>query len=467
MPMSLSPAQLEEVRQLQRPFDQWFSIDEIVKRDQDLLASRFIHRDSGQEISFPHAAQDIYRKLEVWASRLLEQELRAYEARIAEKYVVESLTPTSDDDVAVAAIVTLYLQNSVDAIREKIADFSQYQVQDWENSWSSLRKMARRLRSELTVTIPLNGELTRLELAETGYEPLDRIGYAQTKMERFYSHYGRIPHPFDSAQSLVLSSDELKRAVRLLSYVVFRTVSEPRLSGYENKFVSAFSRYLTCPRDASSSTVEQVASLFEPFLKKAAFLFDVRGATGNPLWGMGLTDLLPKMLLVSADLKKDDALYWGTQKTEDAVFRVAFQLRHAGAHEAHDAPFYERERHAYFVFAALLIACLILIKTNSKVLDVVQHQGHVDFVRDLLVKIEELVEGPYGPRIDVEKSTNLTRLGKLLRFAERAQALWPTCSTALAEALDSEYLSVKEELTEEDREADIESYLEDMRGSQY
>lgn len=196
----------------------------------------------------------------------------------------------------------------------------------------------------------------------------------------------------------------------------------------------------------------------------------VRGATGNPIWGSGLNDLLPKMLLVTADLKNQDASHWSTQKTEDAVLRVAFQLRHTAAHEAHEAhdhPFYERERNAYFVFAAMLIASVTLIKTNSKVLDVVNHQGHVDHVRDLLVKIEELVEGPYGPRLDVDKSANLTRLGKLLKFAERAQALWPTCSTALAEALDSEYLTVKKELTEEDREADTESYLEDMRGSQY
>jgi hypothetical protein len=465
--MALSQLQLEEIRQLQRPLDHWFSIDQIVNRDHDLLASHFVHRGSGQKVSFPHASEEVYRKLEAWASRLLEQELRAYEARIAEKYTVESLTPTHDDDASVSAAVMHYLQTSVDTIREKIAAFSKYQVEDWENSWSSLRKVARRLRSELSATVPLSGELARLELAEAGYEPLDRVGYAQTKIERFYSHYGRIPHPFDSNLSLTLSSDELKRAVRLLTYVVFHSVDEPRLSGYENKFVGAFSRYLTCPRDASSSAVEQVASLFEPFLKKLAFLFDVRGPNGKPIWGAGLSDLLPKMLLLSADLKNQERSYWSTQKAEDAVLRVAFQLRHASSHEAHEHPFFERERNAYFVFAAMLIGCLTIIKINSEVLDVVNHQRHVDFVRDLLVKIEELVEGPYGPRIDVHDSTRLNRLGKLFKFAERAQALWPTCSTALAEALDSEYISVKEELAEEDREADIESYLEDMRGSQY
>jgi hypothetical protein len=45
--------------------------------------------------------------------------------------------------------------------------------------------------------------------------------------------------------------------------------------------------------------------------------------------------------------------------------------------------------------------------------------------------------------------------------------LWPVCSTLLAVSLENEYLSVKGELAEEDREADIESYLEDMRGNQY
>jgi hypothetical protein len=130
-------------------------------------------------------------------------------------------------------------------------------------------------------------------------------------------------------------------------------------------------------------------------------------------------------------------------------------------------PYYERERNAYFVLAALLVACLITLNTMPRILEAITHQAHVDFVRDLLVKIDELVEGPYGPRIDPRSNAKPTRLGKLLNFAARAQALWPTCSTQLAEELESEYLSVKEELADEDREADIESYLEDMRGSQY
>ena len=92
----------------------------------------------------------------------------------------------------------------------------------------------------------------------------------------------------------------------------------------------------------------------------------------------------------------------------------------------------------------------------------VEHQSDVDSIRDLFVRIDELNDGPYGPRISAETPATPSRLEKLLKFSSRAQAIWPTCSHALLEALESEYLSVKFELAESDREADIESYLEDM-----
>ena len=465
--MSLSREQLDQIRDLQRPLAAWFSIEEIVKRDREFLANHIIHRDSGKEIAFPHAAEDVYRKLDAWAARLMEQELRLYEMRIAEKYLEEALTPTAGDDASVLGIVTQYLESVEQALKTQISSFTKHEEEDWEKSWSKLRQTAKRLRIELSITVQLNGELTRLEAIDNGYEPLDRIGFAQTKLERFYAHYSKIPHPFGGKSSLSIAPDDLSRAVRLLIYVVFHPVNEPRLSSFESKFVSSFSRYLTCPRDTSSSAVEQVAALFEPFLKKLAFLFDLRGSNGNPIWGSGLNDLLPAMQLTVANLKNDDTAYWQTQPVEDGVFRLAYQLRQKGAHEAHDYPYYERERNVYFIFAALLVSCLITLRAHPKVVDAVTHQAHVDLVRDLLVKIEQLVEGPYGARVENTPAANLTRLRKLLVFAERARTLWPACSALLAVSLENEYLSMKSELAEEDREADIESYLEDMRGDQY
>lgn len=313
------------------------------------------------------------------------------------------------------------------------------------------------------MTVPLAGEITRLEMTERGYESLDRIGFSQTKIERFYSQYLRIPHPFDASTQLDLSQEALNRATRLVVYVVFQPVKEPRLSGYESKFVGAFSRYLTCPRDSSSSPVEQVAALFEPFLKKLSFLFNILDGGGKPIWGCGLEGLIPGLGISSSNLKETNTSYWQRQSAEDAILRVAYQLRHKGAHEAHDYAYYERERNAYYVFAAILVVCKRLMDAKTEIVETIAHQGNIEMLRDLFVKIDELVYGPDGPR-DVSESPEIpSRLEKLLAVGRRAQAIWPTCSAGLADGLESEYFAVKHELTESDREADIESYLEDQR----
>lgn len=152
-----------------------------------------------------------------------------------------------------------------------------------------------------------------------------------------------------------------------------------------------------------------MAALFEPFLKKLAFLFDLRGTTGNPVWGAGLNDLLPTLKMTSADLKNDDAAYWQSQPVEDVVFRLEYQQRQKGAHEAHEYPYYDRERNAYFVFAALLVSCLLALRNHPEVVDAVTHQAHMDLVRDLFVKIQELVEGPYGSRLENAPAAKPTR----------------------------------------------------------
>jgi hypothetical protein len=173
--------------------------------------------------------------------------------------------------------------------------------------------------------------------------------------------------------------------------VIFHQVSEHRLTGFETKFVSAFLRYLTCPRDLSASAVDGVAALFEPFLKKLAFVFDLRDAGNNPIWPSGLDTLTAGLRLTAADLDKKNDGYWRSQGVEEAVLRVAYKLRHKGAHEAHDYPYYERERNAYSVFAALLVAAKILIAARPDVAKAIEHQSDVDSIRDVFVKVDELV----------------------------------------------------------------------------
>ena len=228
-----------------------------------------------------------------------------------------------------------------------------------------------------------------------------------------------------------------------------------------------FLRYLSCSRESCGAVVEQVSSLWEPFLKKLSFLFAMHNAKGDPVWPFGLDGLVAGLRLSSKDLRETDKAYWQTQSVEDAVLRLAYQLRHKGAHEAHDNPYYEHERNAYFVFAAVVVSCKILIEAFVEIGKLVDEREDVDEVRDLFVRIEELSIGPDGPRLSSSTGVSPSRLQKLLGFSNRAQAVWPNCSAELRRLLESEYLSVRNELSEADREANIQEFIDAQQEDRY
>jgi len=467
--MPLPEALLAKVREFGRSPRDWFSIEEIKGRDPELeVAARYIQKTTGKELIVPRDKKQLYQRLEDWAARLLEHEVRSYEQKISELCSENSFVPTAEDDVILRDEMTRYIKTSAEQPKDEISRVTQYNPDKWYDSWSKLDRTVERLSAEMSVTMLLAGEIARLEMLDSGYEPVDRIGYAQVKIERFFSmNYSKIPHPFDNNNSLSLPSELLKRAIRLITHVVFRKIEEPRLQGFEKKFVNVFLRYLSCSRESSGAVVEQVTALFEPFLKKLSFIFKICDAKGNPVWTLGLEGLIPGLGLSPSDLKKSDHAYWQARSCEDGVLRVAYQLRHKGAHEAHEYAYYELERHAYFVFAALVVSGKILTEANPEVAKIVDHQGDVDAVRDLFVRIEELAVGPDGPRESSRAGVPPSRLRKLLGFSSRAQAVWPNCSADLRSLLESEYASVKSELTDADREADIEAYLDSMRGDEY
>lgn len=467
--MPLPEALLAEVRQFHRRPSDWFSIEEIKRRDPELeVAARYIQTTTGKELVVPRDKKQLYEKLEDWAARLLEHEVRSCEQKLWELCSENSCVPAAEDDVILRDQMTQYIKTSAEQLKGEIAYVTQYKPDKWSGSWSKLDRTVERLSAEMSVTMLLAGEIMRLEMLDSGYEPVDRTGYAQVRIERFFStNYSKIPHPFDDNSSLSLPPELLKRAIRLITHVVFRKIEEPRLQGFERKFVSVFLRYLLCSRESSGAVVEQVTALFEPFLKKMSFVFKICDTKGNPVWTLGLDGLIHGLGLSSSDLRGTDYAYWQARPVEDGVLRVAYQLRHKGAHEAHEYAYYEVERHAYFVFAAVVVSCKTLTEANPEVANIVDHQGDVDAVRDLFVRIDELAVGPDGPREGSRGGVVPSRLRKLLGLSSRAQAVWPNCSAALRSLLDSEYTAVKSELTDADRETDIEAYLDSMRGDEY
>src|SRR5262249_40933383 len=157
------------------------------------------------------------------------------------------------DDAVLVSTLAQYAKEAVEEIRSQIRAFVGKTDYELAGAWSKLEETGKRIASELSVTVRLAGEISRLEIVEAGYETPSETGFAQTKIERFCSQYSKIRHPFNVGQRLELSPVELRNATRLLLYVVFQQVKEHRLTGFESKFVSTFSRYLTCPRDLSAS----------------------------------------------------------------------------------------------------------------------------------------------------------------------------------------------------------------------
>ena len=466
--MPLPEALVSEIRQSQRAPRDWFSLEEIKRRDPDLeVAARYIQRTTGRELIVPRDKKQLYERLDDWAARLLEHEVRWYEQKIWELCSENSSVPTPEEDVILRDEMSRYIKASAEQLKEEISRVTEYTPHKYELR-SKLDSTAERLSAEMSVTMLLAGEISRLELLDSGYEPVDRTGYAQTRIERFFSaNYSRIPHPFNDKEFLNLPPELLGGVIRLITHVVFRKIEEPRLQGLETRFVSVFLRYLSCSRERSGAVVEQVAALFEPFLKKLAFVFKIDDREGNPVWKSGLDGLIAGLGLSSSDLRKSERAYWQARTVEDGVLRLAYQLRHKGAHEAHEYAYYELERHAYFVFGAVLVSCKVLAECNREIAKVTEHQGDVDAVRELFVRIDELTIGPDGPR---ERSRTVgppSRLQKLLSFSSRSQAGWPNCSARLRSLLESEYESVKSELLDADREAHLEAYLDAMRDEEY
>ena len=451
---------LAEIWSLFRKPSDWFLIEKIRQSDREVEIAANIMKGKPNQL--------LYKKLEEWAARLLEKEVRLFEEKLWELCAENSATPSVDDDNVLVEHLREYINESAHELKQTISDFCRYNPDEWSGMRSTLQN-ASELTGEMSNTIPLAGEIARLEMLDSGQDTVDKLSHSQIRIERFLlKTYSVIPHPFSDVEPLSLSQDNLDEAIRLTTYVVFTKVEEPRLNGFEGKFVNVFLRYLSSSRELSSTIVEQVAALFEPFLKKLSFLFDWKHANGKPLWNYSLEPLVVGLNLSEADLKKSDKAYWQGRSVQDGTLRLAFQLRHKSAHEAHRHLYYEAERYAYFVFAALVISCHRVLQANPKIREAVTHQAAVDSIRDLFVRIEDLKAGPDGPRLlSSTPHVPATRLEKLLALTARAQTIWPNCSPLLFQCLESEYHSVQWRLIERDREADLEAYFDSMRPDEY
>jgi hypothetical protein len=273
--MAIPKTLAEELEQLKRSTSEWFSIEEIKKRDGQLeIAARYIREGTNEELIVKRDARELYKRLENWAARLLETEALRLEKRLWEICTDNTYVPSTEDTLVLRDQLISYVTESAEKLKTEIMAFSGYKPERHEEPWSALNRTPKSIAQEISITIPLAGEIARLESVESGYDPIDSLGYAEIRIERFLrSNFSKIPHPFDPARICTVPAAELTKAIRLLTFVIFKNVSETRLVGLERRFVSVFMRYLSCSRESSGPVVDQVVSLFEPWLKKTRVPF--------------------------------------------------------------------------------------------------------------------------------------------------------------------------------------------------
>ncbi|GAH43920.1 unnamed protein product, partial [marine sediment metagenome] len=104
--------------------------------------------------------------------------------------------------------------------------------------------------------------------------------------------YKTFKHPFNQSISQSMKTERIDLAIDFLEEVLETKVSEERLQEVESRFNAAFENYINLPRTqigALCNSIEKLASLLDPFLKKLAFKFypQEKIKKGNkfvPLW---------------------------------------------------------------------------------------------------------------------------------------------------------------------------------------
>jgi HEAT repeat protein len=182
--------------------------------------------------------------------------------------------------------------------------------------------------------------------------------------KRFYL---TLNHPFAEEKKQEIKGEKLEFALELLEYILENKIDEERLQDLDVRFNSAFSNYLNMPRNevgAFCNSIERLAGLLDPFLKKLVFLLypDRKLQSGNkaiPLWHTSdFSNILAELNIATVNLKRSDKEFWKEQDSEQAILRIAFVTRHKGVHESHSYDLQSLEKTAYSVIGTYIITCL-------------------------------------------------------------------------------------------------------------
>jgi hypothetical protein len=122
--MAIPKTLAEELEQLKRSTSEWFSIEEIKKRDGQLeIAARYIREGTNEELIVKRDARELYKRLENWAARLLETEALRFEKRLWEICTDNTYVPSTEDTLVLRDQLISYVTESAEKLKTEIMAF--------------------------------------------------------------------------------------------------------------------------------------------------------------------------------------------------------------------------------------------------------------------------------------------------------------------------------------------------------
>ena len=187
--------------------------------------------------------------------------------------------------------------------------------------------------------------------------------------------YRKLNHPNSAEKEIQVDITDLETALDIFDGVLSLDCQEKSLSGFREQFYSAFSSYLTLPRKEIGllcNSVDKLAALIDPFLKKVAFflmpnkVFETDSGNLIPLWKTPrYVAILESLNIIKArDIEKKSLAYWQEMPADLAILRVGFTARQKGVHESHIHSLEDLEKIVYNVIGTYLIVCLRLLKNQ-------------------------------------------------------------------------------------------------------
>jgi len=184
-------------------------------------------------------------------------------------------------------------------------------------------------------------------------------------------HLKKLFNPFNKNTQKDFDQEEIDLSLDFLTHVLKKEVSEERLQELDQKFYSAFEQYLTTSRLYLGSVlngIERLSSLFEPFLKKAIYIYfrtDKWPGKKTPLWYAGTDQILKTLGFIKVNIKNDNDDYWAKQSCDQAILRLEFETRHKGVHESHFYTLEKVEKIANSIIASYFLISLFLVSKEK------------------------------------------------------------------------------------------------------